>query len=52
MIFERVAVGQHPFAVGRVGAMAVTWEDILCDEFGLMRLIGVMVVLLAMRIAV
>lgn len=52
MILERVAVGQHPFAIGGVGAMAVAGEDIPCNHLGLMRLISVMIILPAMLEAI
>ena len=50
MIFNRIAVGQHPFAVGRVGAMPVARKHIFGDNFRPVRFVCVKVILKSPRV--
>ena len=52
VVIQRIGVGHHPFSVGGIGAMAVAGEDILRNQFRLMSLVGVKVILPAVGVAV
>ena len=52
VVIQRIRVGQHPFAVGRIGAVTVAGEHIFGNDFRFMGLVGVKIILPAVGVAV